>query len=841
MKSPLCARRGASLLLVVSVLLLPVRAQRPAKPAPVPPVNTKPAPAAAKEKSPEVTADTLFAADAYGIYGEMRMVGQQINSPDFAEMLRPLMTKGGAPKELQDLYQFIKAHAESLMTARLMFATMPTRAGLPETVAAVEMPSVEAAQKLAPELKQFIASHLAPTPSPGEATLTTTARRSGKRRAKSQTVEASVRGASAKQSAVTPVHVKRSGGLIALSDTAFTFRALRGANDKPLSEDPGFQAARSRFTADTLFLYLNLPRMERNNKQRREALEKEYKRQEEEARAGARRQQREGQTANTNTNANANMVAVEDIDPDMISNANVAVVTNSNLNPANMNVAAPVGELSGDVPPPPPSPEVSAPPKSAKELEEERRREQSLQFAQSIERLIFSESSPGSSGWPESVGVGASLDADALIVRGLLVNTAEDQPLHPIPFLPVLLSGPSIASEASSVLPADTDIFLSASLDLPQMYDYVASMLKILDLAPAGDDAGKATFSEQLNSFEKTNKFRIKEELLSALGNEIAVGLPGQWFGGRPGARSNSAASASDESSVPPVAGPILVVSLNDKKSLQELLPRVLSAFGLIGLNEQSIIEKRGEVEILTFSNGTLAFIDRFLVAAPDPATMRRITDAYNNGDTLANVERFRNSVGWQQRQALGQVYVSSALLKGMFEDVPKAIQDIDNEDTRNYLARLNPEPGAITHLATKDANGLMHELHIPKNLLSLFTASAIISTELAALRSNEARAQWRLRSLHNDESVYKASKGRYGTLEELTAAGQSHEEPESAEIEGYEIKFTAAGDSFEATATPKSYPKLGRRSFYIDHTGVLRGGDLSAKPASAADSPVDY
>jgi hypothetical protein len=306
------------------------------------------------------------------------------------------------------------------------------------------------------------------------------------------------------------------------------------------------------------------------------------------------------------------------------------------------------------------------------------------------------------------------------------------------------------------------------------------------------------------------------------------------------GVRSSRRRSSDDGAGDLPLSGPIAVVALNDKKALQELLPRVLAAVGFAGATEQSIIEKHGGVEVLNFSNGTLAFIDRFLVSAPDAATMRRIAEAYNNGETLANSERFRDSTNWQAKQAVGQVYVSNAMLKNMFEDVTKAVDDIEDQTTRAYLMQLNPEPGSITHSATRESNGLMHEIHLPKNFLSLLTASAMIGEQLATLRSNEGVAQWKLRLLHSAEDEYKESTGRYGTLDELKAAGHLKEEHESMEMEGYEIKLSVSGDKFEATATPTGYPKLGRRSFYIDQTGTLRGGDTGGKPASESTPVVD-
>jgi hypothetical protein len=59
--------------------------------------------------------------------------------------------------------------------------------------------------------------------------------------------------------------------------------------------------------------------------------------------------------------------------------------------------------------------------------------------------------------------------------------------------------------------------------------------------------------------------------------------------------------------------------------------------------------------------------------------------------------------------------------------------------------------------------------------------------------------------------------------------------------VEGYNLALTYSGDKFEIIATPNGYPKQGRRSFYVDQTGIMRGGDLGGKPASAESDPVSY
>ncbi|MCA1630047.1 MAG: DUF3352 domain-containing protein, partial [Acidobacteria bacterium] len=493
--------------------------------------------------------------------------------------------------------------------------------------------------------------------------------------------------------------------------------------------------------------------------------------------------------------------------------------------------------------------------------EEKRRQGRQREFEQQFQRLVFDDSTAG--GWAESIGVGASIQGDEIVLRALFVNDSEDRAPRPIPFMPILLSGPQVAPEAASVVPADADIFAAASLDLPQMYDYVASVFKIFDLAAAaaGEEGKQGLFESQISAFEKDNKFRIREDLLGALGNEIAIVMPSDFLGVRrqrraPKGTGGGDAPNADQSKQEPqnfASSPVVIVSLADKEAMRELLPRLLEAVGIRGVNEQQLIEKRGDVEILTFTQASAAFVGNFLVMS-DPQTMRWVIDAYNRRETLANSDEFRRAAGWQQRQLLGQVYVSNALLKDTFGNVYDSIEDIDDQELKTFLARLDTNPGAVTHTLTKEGNGLLHELHIPKNLLTLMSASSVVAQQLAPLRTNEAMATYALYNIASAQAKYKASNGRYASNEELeklvrervTLKGDQEilsrgfGTSAASGIEGYEIKIVASGDKFEATATPTGYPKQGRRSFFIDETNVLRGADTGGKTATASTEPVN-
>ena len=76
------------------------------------------------------------------------------------------------------------------------------------------------------------------------------------------------------------------------------------------------------------------------------------------------------------------------------------------------------------------------------------------------------------------------------------------------------------------------------------------------------------------------------------------------------------------------------------------------------------------------------------------------------------------------------------------------------------------------------------------------------------------------------------------GTIEELYAAKLLDKEEPLNEEYAYELRLS--GDKYTLTATPRNYGKTGRRSFFTDETGLVRGANHKGEPATAADPPVE-
>ena len=103
----------------------------------------------------------------------------------------------------------------------------------------------------------------------------------------------------------------------------------------------------------------------------------------------------------------------------------------------------------------------------------------------------------------------------------------------------------------------------------------------------------------------------------------------------------------------------------------------------------------------------------------------------------------------------------------------------------------------------------------------------------------NETEAVEMLQRVIGAELIYSRKfEGSCASLQELVKLGGVPRDIED-QAGAYKFAFTLAADkkSFSVTATPSTYGRSGRTSFYADLSGI-RGADMKGKPASAS-SPV--
>ena len=104
------------------------------------------------------------------------------------------------------------------------------------------------------------------------------------------------------------------------------------------------------------------------------------------------------------------------------------------------------------------------------------------------------------------------------------------------------------------------------------------------------------------------------------------------------------------------------------------------------------------------------------------------------------------------------------------------------------------------------------------------------------------------VRTLYSAEITYAATigNGNYASFTQLRQANLISPVLATGTRGGYTFTFNYTDATsttpafFKLTATPIQYGATGRRSFYIDVKGVLRGADKNGAPADANDPPIE-
>ena len=795
--------------LAITILATPLLAQQRQR-APNKPV-------AAPEPAP--TFDSLLAADSFKVYCEIRGVGGLIRSSAVNDLLDPVMKFGGPPKEFKTLVKWLNAHADVLAGSRMMVAGWASRPNLPNVLVAIEFSSPEEAKKFYPELRDFLPK-LMPTPTPTPSPSATPAANEIQVTRTELIVAPStdpqkIGAVTEKETAPAgpPYQMKQAGSLVFISDIAFSFRDLKPRDSKPLEEDQNFLTARNRFSSESLFLYVDLKAIEKEEKERRQKYEEEEQKRAELEAANPPKAEEIPDMAEVETTEEMEAVPAEPSLPDQ-----------SEMEEATIDPQASSGAtLSGE-----PQPGTDAGPP----------------MIYSLYGALFG----GEAKWPEAIGAALVFEGDAYVVRSLILNGTENKG-NAIPFVPQFVSGPALTPESPNIFPADVELFVSVSLDCPQVY---AGMLKAMTDAQEMERKyrSKPTVDGPLPetpfaAYEKKLGIKIKDDLLPLLGNEFALALPrkAKKTANEPTTISPEDKQKADAGNQPnqnQTPNPIIAIAIKDREAVGKLIPKLIEGFGLKGASLLRQTEKRDGTEIVSYAGVfSYAFVGDFLVVSADPVETRHVVDAYLNHQTLSSDSHFRNYTRWQPRQVLGQVYVAPGLVEEFTSEGRRSGTPIDDK-TSAFLSGLNPVIDPLTYSLSNDGLGPFHELHVPKNLLMMIVAGMSAGAREALPAANEATAKSMIRNAAYAEDAFKVAPGNdgYGTLDQLIAAGMMSKDV--TEKYGYRMEVTASKEKFEVTAVPLEYGRTGKLSFFIDESQVLRGGDHGGGAATVADQPVE-
>lgn len=141
---------------------------------------------------------------------------------------------------------------------------------------------------------------------------------------------------------------------------------------------------------------------------------------------------------------------------------------------------------------------------------------------------------------------------------------------------------------------------------------------------------------------------------------------------------------------------------------------------------------------------------------------------------------------------------------------------------------------------------GLFSKILVISLLINLvFTAA--IQAKNSPRGVNEKFAINALQAIHSAQATFAATagNGNYGSFEQLKNANFIDNVLATGEKYSYRFTITTTNSvpnqasTFQVSAVPRLYGKSGKRSFFIDTSGVVRGADRNGGAATAGDPPV--
>jgi hypothetical protein len=788
-------------LLLISVVAVPVAGQQKRR---VPEKTTAKTPAApAPAPATPVTFETLLSANSYKIYAEARGVGQLMRSNAATDVLDPILKLGGPPGGFVDTVNWLKTHAEQLMTSRMMVAAWPTITDVPDVLIAIEFSSSEEATKFESQLNGMLAKVLPPVPPQSSPVPENKA---------DQQQPATEKAPSKPEPSY---YLQRADSLVLVSPKPVQLKKLKPKGSKLLAEDPNFRVAYSRFSSEPIFVYVDIASIQKESEEGAKKAAEEWQKEQEKQKAA-----QEKQTAEV----------LEGIPQkaELTEEEKAATAEEIQLSPQ-------------------PSPEVP----TELEVKEPADAQVLGNAVMGLRSSLFSVLP----NLPDALGIGFSPDNESFDVRLLMIDAAGESS-DPIPFFSGLRLGGPVTPESPGVLPADSELVITLSLDFPEIYGVVSAFESKQSFLPTENvvltvndksmpTAPPSELAAPLKTIERLTKINVKDELLPLLGSEVAVsmqmgelGLFGPFMSAPRPIQPNNEAKSEDK---PSPRMPFIVLSLRDREGMRRLMPKILEGFAGKAAAALAQTERREDTELVSIAGAfAYAFVGNFLVLSPDAATTRHIVESYLKGETLAANTQFRDYTRWQPRQVQAHAYLSSAFADSYRTWANSASARISDE-ARLFLTRVSTNPQPITYSLSNDGLGALHELHIPKSLVVMAIAGIASTENPPPTVKNERLAIGMLWSITNAQRQYKEDKKTgYASLEELLAANLVQKD--MMEASGYKFEIRLVSDGYEISAVPVEYGKTGKLSFFMSHgTYVIRGADHGGAPATASDPEIGY
>ncbi len=126
-----------------------------------------------------------------------------------------------------------------------------------------------------------------------------------------------------------------------------------------------------------------------------------------------------------------------------------------------------------------------------------------------------------------------------------------------------------------------------------------------------------------------------------------------------------------------------------------------------------------------------------------------------------------------------------------------------------------------------------------------IFIFITAIQANSSPILNNERFTINALNTINGAQATFKSFNQNFASLQQLRDVNLVDPVLATGEKYGYVFLITLVTRSsdqtpgYQVSAVPRRYGRSGRRSFYIDESGVIRGADRLGAPANADDLPI--
>jgi hypothetical protein len=327
-------------------------------------------------------------------------------------------------------------------------------------------------------------------------------------------------------------------------------------------------------------------------------------------------------------------------------------------------------------------------------------------------------------------GASVGIKDDTYVAKTLVI-TKDNESASLSPLFPVPILGSPLVSDAVKGLPSDVTVAGIVSIDFSKSYDKVIDLLQSISKLMGGQPIAEPYIAK----FEEENNLKIKDDLLSSLGNEVAFAMTIHDY-------SSLFDNLKDKNKKPDdlkdSLSLVLLLPVMNKIKIQELLTKYMSAKPA-GSTQVVSEEKFGDTVITSSPDLSYGFVDNFLVIADKANLIRSIIEARSRGTGLSSNVDYQVALGAQASQPmLGHFYVSKDLVSNLAKRVSTSSGLKNKPEIKEALANASLEAKPMIYTISSDQLGAYHEVRLPKELFTLYFAYMVSIVE----RTKSEKAQ---------------------------------------------------------------------------------------------------